>query len=221
MSSSRRSTTTTTEESSSTSSTAPVEAGDLPARRSRNTILNSTAVRGESQNIADSNIFFYVMLTLVFLLSVLAIVLAVVSYVQATSQRIGPIGPPGPPGQIPAAQFFEQPAFYISQLTYTIGNDPKTQPRFLVFTGQPAPNIAIEVQMPPASAYNGKIFRFYNVQAEAGVLLLPAANDSAIIPQVFNPILPGYFAMAISDGASQWILNSSTETVIVTSATGP
>lgn len=164
-----------------------------------------------TENVADSNIFFYVMLTLVFLLSVLAIVLAIVAYVKASGQLVGPQGPQGPAGEIPVAQLFEQPATYVSDLVYPMNNDPNMQKRFLVFIGQPEnPATMINVTLPLASAYSGKIIRIYNVYATAGVLLRAATGDSEPIPHVFNPILPGYFAMVISDGASQWVINSST-----------
>lgn len=172
---------------------------------------------GVENNVSDSNIFFYVMLTLVFLLSVLAIVIAIVAYVKATGQLIGPAGPQGPEGEIPVAQLFEQPAFYISALNYTIGNDPLTQPRFLVFTGQPPdPNVTIKVTLPPGNLYSGKIFRIYNIKAIAGIELIQP-NGQSPVPQAFNPILPGYFAFIISDG-SNWVINSST--IEITFGTG-
>lgn len=175
---------------------------------------------GAENNVSDSNVFFYVMLTLVFLLSVLAISLSIWAYVRATSQQMGPQGPPGPPGEIPVADLFEQPAFYISSLTYTIGNDPLTQPRFLVFLAQAPDNISpIQVLMPPAALYNGKIFRVFVSQNNAGLKLEGAAGEPDPIPAAFNPILRGYLAFVTSDG-SAWIINSSTIEVTFGTGTG-
>lgn len=174
-----------------------------------------------AENVSDSNIFFYVMLTLVFLLSVLAITIAIIAYVKATGQLIGPQGPAGPDGSIPVAQLFEQPPFYVSALDYVISNDPNVAPRFLVFTSAPPdPKTPITVRMPNPAVYSGKIFRFYNIQAPGGLLLLPPDVGTVSIPgpAAFNPILQGYLAFVISDG-STWIINSSS--LEITMGTGP
>ncbi len=188
-----------------------------PPRTTTTTTTYTNAPGLVTQNVADSNIFFYVMLTLVFLLAVLSIILAIVAYVKATAQLIGPQGPAGPPGEVPVAQLFEQPAFYVSAQVYNMDADPNKQPRFIVFTANPGPGLRIEVTLPPAANYNGKILRFYNVQAPAGVFLRTQSGNSAPVPTDFNPILPGYFVMAISDGGTQWVLNSSTIEFVPTS----
>lgn len=165
---------------------------------------------GGLETVKDSNVFFYIMLTLVFLLTVLALVMSILAYVKATSQNPGPAGPQGPGGTLPTSAMFEQPAFYVSTSVYVMSPDPTLQPRFLVFNAQPTAPFIINAQLPPAAPFNGAILRLYNVEATGGVLLSPFNGDAPVVPSAFNPIPPGFFAMAISDGVSQWAINSST-----------